>query len=173
MRPPAARRLNWIGTPSAADCVTELITTANQGAPTELALVIPRAELIQTATDQVAPPVVITSSVDPPHASPGGVREGTDESAAEVGGDNSGFTTDRGTAWDAFSSMPSCVNEITDFLIEIDENPRLRSSANLRTLSRVRDEMERIPESASLGDPVVLRLQDVLVLMSQITARLR
>ena len=123
--------------------------------------------------DQVAPPVVITSSVDPPHASPGGVREGTDESAAEVGGDNSGFTTDRSTAWDAFSSMPSCVNEITDFLIEIDENPRLRSSANLRTLSRVRDELEKILESASLGDPVVLRLQDVLILMSQITARLR
>jgi len=128
---------------------------------------------VGVAHSQIVSPVVITSSVDPPHASPGGVREGTDEPAAEVGGDNSGFITDHGTAWDAFSGQPDCVNDISGFLTEIDENPRLRSSANLRTLSRVRDEIEKLPESASLGDPVVLRLQDVLMLMSQITSRLR
>ena len=136
----------------------------------ELALGIPRAELIQTATDQVAPPVVIAASAAPP--SPQGAGEQSADASAAVGG-CSGFTNDHGTAWDAFSGRPDCANDISDFLIEIDENPRLRASANLRTLSRVRDEMDRIPESASLGDPVVLRLQDVLLLMSQVTSRLR
>ena len=77
------------------------------------------------------------------------------------------------TVWDSFSGKPECVNEVSDFLTELDENPRLRSSANLRTLSRVRGELERLPESADLGDPVELRLQDVLVLMNQLMARMR
>ncbi len=136
----------------------------------ELALGIPRAELIQTATDQVVPPVVIAASAAPP--SPQGAGEQSADASAAVGG-CSGFTNDHGTAWDAFSGRPDCANDISDFLIEIDENPRLRSSANLRTLTRVRDEIEKLPESASLGDPVVLRLQDILVLMSQVTSRLR
>ena len=82
--------------------------------------------------------------------------------------------TDRvATVWDSFSGNPVCVNDVADFLTELDEKPRLRSSANLRTLSRVRSELERLPESADLGDPVELRLQDVLVLMSHVLARLR
>ena len=52
-------------------------------------------------SDLVVPPIVITSSsVDPPHASPGGVRVGTDATAA-IGGDG-GFTNElelNGTAW--------------------------------------------------------------------------
>ena len=62
---------------------------------------------------------------------------------------------------------------VNQFLEELDDNPRLRSSANLRTLGRVRQELERIPESASLSDPIELRLQDVLVLMNQLMARMR
>ena len=82
--------------------------------------------------------------------------------------------TDRvATVWDSFSGKPECINDVADFLTELDEKPRLRSSANLRTLSRVRAELERMPESADLGDPVELRLQDVLVLMSHVLARLR
>ena len=76
-------------------------------------------------------------------------------------------------ALDAFSGRPDCISDISEFLTELDENPRLRASANLRSLSRVRSELERIPESAAMGDPVQLRLQDVLVLMNQLMARMR
>ena len=71
------------------------------------------------------------------------------------------------------SGKPECINEVSDFLTELDDNPRLRSRANLRTLSRVRGELERFPESADLCDPVELQLQDVLVLMNQLMARMR
>ena len=77
------------------------------------------------------------------------------------------------TVWDSFSGKPECMNDVSEFLTELDENPRLRSSANLRTLSRVRSELERLPEFTDLGDPVELRLQDVLVLMNQLMARMR
>lgn len=79
----------------------------------------------------------------------------------------------QGTVWDAFSGQPESISDIADFLTELDENPRLRASANLRTLSRVREHLERIPESAAMGDPVELRLQDVLVLMNQLMSRMR
>ena len=83
------------------------------------------------------------------------------------------MTEHSSTVWDSFSGKPDCINEVSDFLTELDENPRLRSSANLRTLGRVRSELERLPESADLSDPVELRLQDVLVLMNQLMARMR
>ena len=62
---------------------------------------------------------------------------------------------------------------IGEFLKELDGDPRLRSSANLRTMSRIRGELERIPETAAMGDPVELRLQDVVVLMDQLMRRMR
>ena len=83
------------------------------------------------------------------------------------------MTEHSSTVWDSFSGKPDCVNDVCEFLTELDENPRLRSSANLRTLSRVRGELERLPESTDLSDPVALRLQDVLVLMNQLMARMR
>ena len=113
--------------------------------------------------------------VDPPvhDIEPGGivVNRAPVESAADGG--ISGFPLRQAMAWDAFSGKPECVNDISEFLEELDDNPRLRSSANLRTLGRVRQELERIPESASLSDPIELRLQDVLVLMNQLMARMR
>ena len=115
--------------------------------------------------------LVIGSLVDPPQVLPGGVSVGTNETAADGG--VSSFPLRRAMAWDAFSGKPECVNDMSEFLEELDDNPRLRSSANLRTLSRVRQELERIPESASLSDPIELRLQDVLVLMNQLMARMR
>ena len=45
--------------------------------------------------------------------------------------------------------------------------------ANLRTLSRIRGELERIPETAAMGDPVELRLQDVAIVMDQLMRRMR
>ena len=115
--------------------------------------------------------MVFGSLVDPPQMLPGGVSVGTNETASDGG--ISGFSLRRAMAWDAFNGKPECVNDISEFLEELDDNPRLRSSANLRTLSRVRQELERIPESASLSDPIELRLQDVLVLMNQLMARMR
>ena len=95
---------------------------------------------------------------------------GTDALAADGG--ISGFIN-HATIWDAFAGRPDCLNDTSEFLTELDDNPRLRSSANLRTLSRVRSELERLPESTDLSDPVELRLQDVLVLMNQLMARMR
>ena len=71
------------------------------------------------------------------------------------------------------SGKPDCISDISAFLDEQDENQRLRTSANPRTMSRVREHLERIPEGAAMGDPVELRLQDVLVLMNQLMARMR
>ena len=92
-----------------------------------------------------------------------------DDSAA--GG--SGFSIQGGMALDAFSGRPDCISDISEFLTELDENPRLRASANLRTMTWVRGHLERISESAAIGDPVERRLQDVLVLMNQLMARMR
>ena len=58
------------------------------------------------------------------------------------------------TVWDSFSGKPEFIKEVSDFLTELDDNPRLRSSANLRILSRVWGELECLPESDDLGDPV-------------------
>ena len=58
------------------------------------------------------------------------------------------------TVWDSFSGKPEFIKEVSDFLTELDDNPRLRSSANLQILSRVRGELELLPESDDLGDPV-------------------
>ena len=87
-------------------------------------------------------------------------------------GGGSGFTN-QGTVWDVMSGQGELMNDLRDFLARLDDDPRLRASANLRTMSWVREHLERIPESASMGDPVELRLQDVLVLMNQLMARMR
>ena len=65
------------------------------------------------------------------------------------------------------------ISEVQDFLTELDESPDLRAAATLRSLSRIRTELERIPETAALGDPVELWLQDVMVLARQLLSRLR
>ena len=83
------------------------------------------------------------------------------------------FSIQGGMALDAFSGRPDCISDISEFLTELDENPRLRASANLRTMTWVREHLERISESAAIGDPVERRLQDVLVLMNQLMARMR
>ena len=77
------------------------------------------------------------------------------------------------TVWDSFSGKPEFIKEVSDFLTEVDDNPRLRSSANSRILSRVWGESERLPERADFGNPVELQLQDVLVLMNQLMAWMR
>ena len=63
------------------------------------------------------------------------------------------------TVCDSFSGKPEFIKEVSDFLTELDDNPRLRSSTNLLILSRVRGELERLPEWADFGNPVELQLQ--------------
>ena len=117
------------------------------------------------------PPEAVDDVVDPPEVV---ITGGGDEDRAPV--DNaaggSGFTN-QATVWDVMSGQGSLLTDLRDFLGRLDEDPRLRASANLRTMSRVREHLERVPESAAMGDPVELRLQDVLVLMNQLMARMR
>ena len=77
------------------------------------------------------------------------------------------------TVWDAFAGRPDCANDITDFLQQLDTKPRLRSAAMLRTLGRVREELEAMPEQSALDARVCVSLQDALVLMSQVMSRIR
>lgn len=77
------------------------------------------------------------------------------------------------TAWDVLAGKPECITDLQDFLKELDENPDLRAAATLRTLSRIRTELERVPEACGLGDPIVLKVQDMVVIARQLMSRLR
>lgn len=104
------------------------------------------------------------------------IARGCDEERAPVdsAAEGSGFTNDAtATVWDVFSGLDDFVSDTGDFLGKLDSDARLRSSANLRTLSRIRGELERIPETAAMGDPVELRLQDVAIVMDQLMRRMR
>jgi len=50
--------------------------------------------------------------------------------------------------------------------------PPPTTPAGFRTLSRIRSELERIPESCAMGDPVALKVQDLAVMMRQLVSRL-
>lgn len=115
------------------------------------------------------PPEV--STVDPPAPALGGGTERAPVDPAGTGG-SAGFTHSS-TAWDCMAGKAELISEVQDFLKELDESPDLRAAATLRSLSRIRGELERIPETAALGDPVELRLQDVLVIARQMLSRLR
>lgn len=127
-------------------------------------------QLQETCVSACCAPVPELSSVDPPEpAFGGGVDRASDDSAD--GG--IGFSLEKGSAWDAFSGRPECVNAISAFLEQLDDEPRLRSAAMLRTLGRVREQLERTSEQAPLDTQVCIRLQDCLVLMTQLMQRLR
>ena len=110
------------------------------------------------------------SSEDPPVTAFGGGAEASADDSADGG---IGFSLEKGSAWDAFSGRPECVNAISAFLEQLDDEPRLRSAAMLRTLGRVREQLERTSEQAPLDTQVCIRLQDALVLMTQLMSRLR
>ena len=121
---------------------------------------------------------LLNDVVDPPvqDIEPGGivVERAPVEPAADGG--ISGFPlelTPSATVWDAFSGRPECSNETSDFLQELDDEPRLRSTAILRTLGRVRKQLEAMPEQSALDAPVCVSLSDALVLMTQLMSRLR
>ena len=111
------------------------------------------------------PPVTVTIT-------PGGSDEDMGAPSTAIGG--GGFTNNEtATAWDAFSGRPECINPSSEFLEQLDEEPRLRSAAMLRSLGRIREELEALPEQSELDAPVCIQLQDALVLMTQLMARLR
>ena len=112
------------------------------------------------------PPVTVTIT-------PGGSDVDMGAPSDAIGGD--GFTNHEATAtvWDAFSGHPECINPSSEFLEQLDEEPRLRSAAMLRSLGRIREELEAMPEQSELDAPVCIQLQDSLVLMTQLMARLR
>ena len=123
----------------------------------------------ETCVSACCAPVPEQSSVDPPAPAFGG---GADRASDESAGGGTGFLNDA-TAWDAFSGRNQCVNEITELLETIDEEPRLRSAAMLRSLSRVREQLESMSETADLATPVCIPLRDTLVLLTQSMQRLR
>ena len=49
----------------------------------------------------------------------------------------------------------------------------LRAAATLRSLSRIRSELEQLPETFGLSDPMVLNAQDVVLLERQLMSLLR
>ena len=109
------------------------------------------------------------STVDPPAQAIGAMAERAPVEPA-VGGN--GFPN-QGTVWDCVAGKATLISDVQDFLRELDESPDLRAAATLRSLSRIRSELDRVPESADLGDPIEMRLQDVLVIARQLMSRLR
>ena len=55
---------------------------------------------------------------------------------------------------------------------QLDAEPRLRPSAMLRSLGRLREELEAMTEHSALDARVCVSLQDALVLMSQLMQKL-
>ena len=77
------------------------------------------------------------------------------------------------TAWDCLSGQGQSLSDLSEFLQEPQKTPELRARATLRTLTRIRWELERTSESARLNAPIVVTLRDAAVLMSQMLSRLR
>ena len=69
--------------------------------------------------------------------------------------------------------MPSANTTSSADVEKARKSPELRSAATLRSLDRLRDALEAVPESAALSDPVVLRVQDAVLLARQLLSRLR
>ena len=62
--------------------------------------------------------------------------------------DNLSVTT---SVWDVLAGKAELLSEVQDFPQELDENLYLRAAATLCSLSLVRTELERIPETAAMG----------------------
>ena len=65
------------------------------------------------------------------------------------------------------------MNSTSEFIAQLDETPRLSSAASLRSLGRLSEALEALPEKWPLDEHVCISLQDAFVVMSQLMARLR
>jgi len=113
----------------------------------------------------------------PPHVAAdgrGGVPIGSDKDSVATagGGGTAGFTLG-GTIWDVVAGQPQFLSDSQHFLDQIEESPALRSAALLRSMERLRQELDRIPESASLDDPVTLTVRDALLISRRLLSPLR
>ncbi len=122
------------------------------------------------------------SSEDPPAITLGSDERCADEPAADGG--VSGFPLPPkpapqpidepgDSAWDALCGQGRSLSHLREFLEELQSTPELRAGATLRTLTRMRSELERTPEGANLNDSVVITLRDAAVVMTQLMSRLR
>ena len=84
-----------------------------------------------------------------------------------------GFPVPHDSAWDCIAGQSDTLSDLREFLDEMEQNNFTRSAAVLRSLDRMRDQLERVPCSAALGDPVALRLQDVALIARYVMQRLR
>ena len=120
--------------------------------------------------------VFAEASVDPPSTPSGVVNRAPDAgvpSRASAPHQIQEGSAPLASAWDVLAGQPECESDLLDYMRQLDESPELRSAATLRSLDRLRDALERIPESAQLGDPVTIRLQDALLIARQMLSRLR
>jgi len=88
------------------------------------------------------------------------------------GGGTAGFTT--GTAWDAVRcGSVGFMTDLNEYLAAMEESPELRSAALLQAMTRLRTELDRIPETASLNDPVTLTVRDAVLIARRLLTPLR
>lgn len=79
-----------------------------------------------------------------------------------------------GTCWDSLAGCGEVVSDLSDWLAELDRNPALRAAATLRSLERIRRELERCPAATTgLEDPIAISVRDAALLARQVLSRLR
>lgn len=113
------------------------------------------------------------ASVDPPAAAPGGVSSNRAPEAHGQNGGVSGFPLEVGSAWDTTLGEPDCLNDLDDFLREIEENPTKKAAAHLGALERLQHQLMLISEESDLETPVPVPLHDAALLVRWLLGRLR
>ena len=88
-------------------------------------------------------------------------------------GASDGFTNGALSAWDVIAGQGTLLSDLRSFLEDVAEQPQLRSCATLRALDRIRDALEKVPETSAADASVELMLQDVALLATQVLQRLR
>lgn len=108
----------------------------------------------------------------PQSGEPGGDPRNSNASASSGG--TTGFFNDHiETAWDVVAGQAQTLTDLREHLELLENNYLTRAGANLKAIERFRDQLSRVPADAAMGDPVVLRLQDAVVLMRLLMQKLR
>ena len=84
-----------------------------------------------------------------------------------------GFINGAGSAWDVIAGKGMLLSDLREFLEDMAEQPQLRSCATLRALDRIRDALEKVPETSDRDMPIQITLQDAALLATQVLQRLR
>ena len=94
---------------------------------------------------------------------------GSDLTAGAGGG--AGFI--HASLWDVIAGQGQCLTDAREYIDRMEESPELRSAALLKAMSRLRTELDRIPENASLDDPVSLTVRDAVLIARRLLTPLR